>query len=396
MRIPGRILRIGATAFCTDFSVYLIWVAIPYKAIALGAGALYLGILPAIFSSTYIATTLISGRLSDRYSRIRLSRFGAWLFFAGCLIAMQAGTLLTLAILLPIIAVGIGFFWAPVQAALADEADLGALDRNVGFFNICWSVGKALGFLLGGSLYAFFGDRPSFLVAAGMMACVALILPAARPAPRFAPAEPDEVASSSAKRRGELPPSLVSVVTLRRFLYVAWIANSIGFGIGSTLNAHYPKFLLDVGLRSGSFGLILSAVFGVQTVSFLVLRRVGGWKFRRGPVLLVQAALAVSVGVLPWLRSLPLILLATIPIGVALGFAYHASITYSLMDHGSRGRRAGIHESLVGTGSFLLPLLGGMAASQSGDLRMPFWVCSVIILLASLAQLRIARPQTGA
>ncbi|MBD3236752.1 MAG: hypothetical protein GF330_08620, partial [Candidatus Eisenbacteria bacterium] len=50
MRIPGRILRIGATAFCTDFSVYLIWVAIPYKAIALGAGALYLGILPAIFS----------------------------------------------------------------------------------------------------------------------------------------------------------------------------------------------------------------------------------------------------------------------------------------------------------------------------------------------------------
>lgn len=387
MRTSGRIQRIGATAFCTDFSVYLIWVAIPYKAIALGAGALYLGILPAIFSTAYVLTTLVAGQLSDRYSRIRLARFGAALFFVGCLIAMQAGSLFWLAALLPIIAIGIGFFWAPVQAALADEADLEALERNVGFFNICWSVGKALGFLIGGALYAFFGDRPSFLVAAGLMAFVALVLPAARPAPQ-------RVAPSSATPPSGLDRKVAfSAVRLRSFLYMAWIANAIGFGVGSTLNAQYPEFLLDLGLRSDAFGLILSVIFGVQTLVFVILRRMGGWKFRRAPVLIVQVALALAIGLLPWLRSLPLILLATIPIGVALGFAYHASITYSLMDHSSRGRRAGIHESLVGTGSFILPLLGGLAASQTGDLRMPYWVCTAIILLAIGAQQIMARPR---
>ena len=59
MRATGRILKLGVTAFCTDFSIYVIWVVIPYRAIDLGAGALYLGILPAIFSTTYILTTLL-------------------------------------------------------------------------------------------------------------------------------------------------------------------------------------------------------------------------------------------------------------------------------------------------------------------------------------------------
>lgn len=388
MRTSGRIIRLGVTALCTDFAIYLLWVAIPYKAIALGASAIYLGILPTVSSITYAITTLVAGRLADRHSRIRLARFGAIFFVAGCLLVMQARSLVALLALVPLMSVGIGFFWAPLQAALADEARLSALERNVGFLNVCWSVGKALGFLIGGALYTFFGADPSFLLAAGLLVLVAIILPAARSAPGRSESE-----SSESLR--DLTPR-ITPAQLRAFLVMAWIANALGFGVGNTLNMQYPKFLMQFGWGADSFGVYLGIIFAVQTLAFILLRRIGGWKFRRLPLFVIQAGMAVAIGVLPFLRAFPLILLTALPIGVAVGFAYHASITYSLIDHATRGRRAGIHEALVGVGNFSLPLIGGLIATGIGDLRAPYWVCTVIVLLALSVQQMLWRRSHSA
>jgi MFS family permease len=271
------------------------------------------------------------------------------------------------------VSISTGFFWAPLQAALADEDRPARLERNIGLFNVCWSVGKGLGFLLGGGLYARWGANTSFLTAAACMSIVAVVLPRHR-----AGDSPIEVRPSS---RDSIPAA-----RLRVFLIMAWVANAIAFGVANTLNLHYPKFLLHLGRGPWAFGLFLACVFIMQAGTMAILRRRGGWKFRRLPSFAVQGALACALLAIPLLGASPVVLIATAPIGIALGFAYHASITYSLLERSARGRQAGMHEAILGSGSFLLPLVGGLIASASGDLRTPYLVCAAAAGIAVSAQ----------
>jgi len=272
-----------------------------------------------------------------------------------------------------------GFFWSPIQAAMADEATAGGLEGNIGIFNVAWSTGKALGFVLGGVLHARFGESPLMLAGAATTLFVAIVLPRSRPAGPRGEGEPATHCSDMDPRR------------VQAFLYMAWIANAIAFGVGNTLNIQYPKFLLQYGGGSGSFGIFMGTVFIAQTVAFAFLRGYRGWRCRRLLSYAVQLAIAAGAVLLPFLHVLPLTLLVAIPIGAGLGLAYHASITYSLTAHATRGQRAGIHESLLGIGNFSFPLIGGLLASGTGDLRMPYWFCAVMVLIGLTVQEAIWR-----
>jgi MFS family permease len=379
-RSSARVWRMGLTAALTDLALYLVWVAIPYRAIHLGAGPAQLGLLTTISSGTYVLTTLFTGRLSDRVPRLYLARFGAIVFAAGCVLILRAPSLGQLFPRLPLSGLGMGFFWPTVQAALADEGSLDELESNLGLFNVFWSGGKALGFLVGGSLYALYGARAILIGVPITMLVVAALLPRRqrpRPETHPVPGGGDRTAESY-----RLPP----VGDVRALLYMAWAANAVAFGIGNTLNMQYPKFLLQSGRGSAVFGLFLGTIFAVQTLVFWGLRTRHGWRFRRLPVYAVQAAAAAGTLLLAWARPIWLILLVAVPLGLGLGLCYHASIVYSLIDRSGRGRRAGIHEALLGAGNFLLPLLGGLAASAASDLRMPYLLCGAIVLVGIGAQ----------
>lgn len=354
------------TAAVTDFSLYLIWVAIPYKAISLDATPAILGLLSATSALAYVLTTVFAGRLSDRVSRLLLARMGALVFAAGCLLILRAPSIAWMFPFLPLIGLGMGFYWPPIQAAVADEGRLAVLEKNIGLFNVFWSSGKALGFLVGGSLYARFGAGPIFVIASIVMLLMMVVIPRRRP-------------EAVAEEEGGGEYASVGARDLRAFLHMAWLANAIAFGVGNTMNAQYPKLMLKIGFGSQPFGIYLFLIFIMQTLTFQLLRTLGGWRFRRFPVYAMQAAMGLAVFVVSFLTGFPLILLSAVPLGMGLGLAYHASITYSLASHTGRGGRAGIHECLLGTGNLLLPLVGGLLASATGDLRMPYWLCGAVV-----------------
>jgi MFS family permease len=372
-KIPARILRICLTAFVADFALYLIWTAIPFKAISLGATPAILGLLPAIASSTYMLTTVLAGHLSDRISRLQLARVGCVLFAGGCLLLVRAGSVGGILPVLPLIGLGMGFFWSPIQAAVADEETVKGLEKNIGLFNVFWSSGKGLGFLVAGGLYASFGPGPIFITGAAVILAIMALLPKARE--RVAEEDDDRGGFEKVSRRD-----------LTAFLRMAWLANAIAFGVGHTLNTQYPKLMVEIGLDSSDFGVYLCSIFLMQTLVFVILRSFQGWRFRRLPAYLVQIAMGATVVLVSFARAYPVILLTAIPIGLGLGLAYHASITYSLASHAGRGKRAGIHESLLGLGNLLIPFIGGVLASGIGDLRIPYWFCGVIVVAGLVAQ----------
>jgi hypothetical protein len=67
-------------------------------------------------------------------------------------------------------------------------------------------------------------------------------------------------------------------------------------------------------------------------------------------------------------------------VGLGLGAAYFGSLFYSVQDPSLRGRHAGVHESLLGVGSMILPVAGGWAASAGGGLIAPYLTAAAIAL----------------
>jgi predicted MFS family arabinose efflux permease len=367
-------LRLFCAAFLTDASLYLAFAALPFRAIDLGAGPARLGILPTLYAAAYMLSATIGGRLSDRFSRLALARGGCGLFFAGCLALATAPSTALLFLALPVLGLGLGFFWSPLQAAVADRTPAERLAPTVAGFNVAWSLGKGTGLVLGGVLTEALQPQTALLVAGFPVLVSILLLPRAPVAPQPPPApEPP----------GPARPD--------RFVPLAWATNALAFGTASTLNMHAPKLLLARGGGPAAFGVMLGSVFVVQTATFAAA---GRFRPSRATLRVACALGAVGVALFLAVAGSPLRIAAAVPLGIAFGLAYHASIHASLDRPHGRGRAAGLHEMLLGAGSSSLPLLGGAAAAASGSLAAPFLLAGAA-LLAGLALVSAARSRGG-
>lgn len=370
LRARSPLFRLLGASLLMDGGFYFVLTVVPLMAVRIGATPIQLGLLPLIGSSVYIAASLFFGRLSDRVSRMGMARAGAWLRVLVTLSLTRADSLPWLMAALPLLAISNGLFWPALQAAVGDMGPERELSRSIGAFNISWSVGKMIGFLAGGALIAASGYDATLLVAASMALAVALVLPRAEARHSHTPATPQ----TAVVRPRPLPEE-----TCRAWRRIGWTANFVLFGIGATLNFQYPKLLIERGFGERDFGVFLGIVYFFQTVSFYVLRRWNGWHFRLGPLLAAQGATLAAVLLLGWMPSRGLIWSMAPWIGLGLGLSYSSSIYYSLFRQSGAGKNTGIHEALLGTGTFLLPLAGGMAAQWSGSLITPYPLCAAFL-----------------
>ncbi|NNE44922.1 MAG: MFS transporter [Gemmatimonadetes bacterium] len=370
--------RLLLAAFLTDASLYLVFAALPFRAMELGAGPVRLGILPTLYAAAYTLSANLGGRVSDRIPRLTLARGGAAVFLLGAVALAQTPSTAWMFLVLPVLGIGLGWFWSPVMAAVADRAEPGRLTGAVARFNIAWSLGKGGGLVLGGWLTETLEPRTAMMAAAAPVLLTVLVLPRERRGPVAAPAEPTP---EPAAPRAPEPPV---------FLPLAWITNALAFGTASTLNMHAPRFLLDRGGGPSAFGLLLGSVFIVQTATFLVTAR-----RRPGRSTLFAAYGLVLAGLAVFLLTAgsPVRLVAALPLGVGFGLAYATSIHASLDRPAGRGRAAGWHESLLGAGSSTLPLLGGALIAVAGGTVYPFLLAGGLLaagLVVSRARLRRA------
>ena len=159
------VARLCGAAFLADMALYLTMTGAPYLALSLGAGPLALGFLPLARALPYSLTTVWAGGLTDRRERLRLAR-GSLMVGAAAVAALAiVQSLAMIYVLLGILGLALAFFWPAVQASLADTGAR-EVTGNLGWFNIGWSTGKAIGFVIGGFLLATLGFGPVFALAA--------------------------------------------------------------------------------------------------------------------------------------------------------------------------------------------------------------------------------------
>ena len=130
------------------------------------------------------------------------------------------------------------------------------------------------------------------------------------------------------------------------------------------------------------FGLFLGAIYGTQTLTFVVLQRSSGWAYRRGLLYCVQVLCGATALLVPFLGHDWQYVAAAAVIGAGLGFANQSSIYYSLHGPSEHGKFAGLHEAVLGAGTFIVPLAGGWLADRTHDLRMPYWLAAAATVAA--------------
>ncbi len=400
--LPGRAVpgpavaalpRLLASGFLADFQLYLIYTALPFKALRLGAGPFELGALAAISTGSYALLVGYFGKTSDRLPRTQMARFSCLGILLCCIGMTAAPDIPWLFLAAPFAGGSMSPFWPSVQAGVADLSPPSRLERNLGRFNLAWTLGKASGFLVGGTVVARWGDAATFTLASCVAFTNFFVLPAL----------PRTSAAPAAKLRGESETGghagaegdVGSEDMAAGYRRPAWVANGVAYGVGATLNHHYPRLVREFGWSAHTFGLFLGLVYLTQAVTFVALTlRPQRWRFRRAPLYVPQLLMLVAVVTLP-LADRGRVLLSALVFGFALGSCYSASIYYSLHAAARRGRNAGIHERAIGIGSMGVPFLGGWLAREQGGLWVPYAVAGAIVAVGLVVQEGLHRQPRG-
>ena len=362
-----RLWRYCLAGFLFNWLAFIFWTVIPIRAETFGATSTQLALLQAASTTFYVVNSLFMGRLSDRVSRSVLARLACVGAIVTCALAIGAGSLKVLYLVVPLMGLSGSIYWPSIQGALGAETGPATVERTIGWFNVSWSTGKTAGFVIAGWLMTQSHSLALWVAAAAALP-ILLLYPGDRTV-RW-----DGLPEAGAGDRAV-------------FRTMGYIANFSAFGVGSVFQNQFFKYLKESGLGAGwetqaFFGLFLGAVYATQTLLFLGLQRSAAWTYRRSLLYGSQVVTSVGAAAVTLLTGNAALLGAAALVGVGLGFANASSIYYSLHGPSDHGKYAGLHEAVLGAGTILVPLAGGALADLQGDLRMPYWLAGAATLAA--------------
>ena len=359
--------------FAMDLAMGIYYLAAPLLLIQLNANPIELGLVAAISSSIHMVMAHFMGHLSDRLGRRRLIITAPALFISSCLAMTVAREIKVILALSVINGFCLSMFWPSFQAWVVDRQTGTGLARNIGSFNMSWTAANLLGPVFSGFLYSLHPRLPFFVSAAIAFILFFLVWGSLheRQDPPLVP---------------ERPASGEEGHDRRIFLYMAWVANFATWFIIGNCRYQFPKLARELNIPPQIIGLLLGSTGFALFMGFFILRKGERWHFKT--LHLLGAQFLLGGGVLVLLLSSQPILFASgfIMIGTSGSVTYYSSLYYAVHILKAKGRGSGLHESILGGGAVLGPILGGIAAQYEG-LRAPYLLCLVVLCMAIIVEL---------
>lgn len=374
MRKPAPAGIYLATAFAVAFLINMTYVAANFYAIELRATARQIGLLGSMVTGIYCVMCPLFGWLVGRSDPKRKVLAAALLYVAFIPGIPFAGSFWPVATLVVLIGIPGGLFWPTIEDVICAGRTRAQMRRNLGSFCVLWCSGMTCGTLLSGPLFEWSHVAPFWL--AGLVALGLVALFAAAPSPRTCRGE-QGAAGSANGADDHAPPELA-----RNFLYLARVANFLVYVALACVRFLFPKYGIDELTMSetGVAGLLFLTALG-QTSAFVVLRHTGFWHYRYWPVTVCVMAAGVGFWVLTATTVVWVFAVCLTCIGITAGMTYFASIYYAMARPDTGARHAAWHESVLGLGSALGPIMGGELAQRTGDLTAPFKMSAAVCLL---------------
>jgi MFS family permease len=356
-------------AFLMDGSMAVVGLCVPLVALQFGATYDDLGRISAVGAAIYSLSCLFSGQLADRFGYRRVmawATLGVGFVYIGYLFV---GHIWHLVLLAGVMGLAIAHFWPPLQAWLGRGKARHHLLRDLGRFNVAWSLGFLVGPVVGGFMFET-QSHSAFLLGIALMVVIFVAF-------MFL-----NIRECDDTPRDEM---LETMPLARLFLPMAFVANFATFFSIGTVRALFPKLATDLGIGPGMLGCLMALIGLAQLTAFYFMSRTDVWQFKRLPLMAAQGLacvglLALGVGTHPLVFAVGLLL-----VGLLAGVTFTASIFYSLHIQGPGGRRTGFHESIIGSGFLFGPLLGGVVGEYLGA-RAPYGLAVMVIVGAVVIQ----------
>jgi len=354
-----------------DMSVAGATFAITRRAAELGATSAQLGWLNAVWIGVYGAMALVTGHASDRVGRRKLATFGCLVASGMTLICSFTTRMSLLLVFSAGIGAGIACFWPSIIAWLGEGLTGERLAKRFTTFGIVWNTGLLLGFGCTGFIFKYWPQLAFYVSASVILIIASLLLLPLAPARSRMPGDMD-TRDAAGTVTATIPPG-------RGFRKTAWLALfATNFALNGT-SAMFPQLSIHLGIGADVHGALLATGRGAALAAFVVLQFFMFWRARLWPLWIAQLCCAGSIVWIGFAHATWMFAAAWVIGGAMSGYAYQASVYFTLEEMTEKGKGSGFHEAMVGSGMFFGPVLAGWVGNHD-SLRAPYFFCAAALV----------------
>ena len=364
---------IFVTVFIDLLGFGIIIPLLPFYAASFGASALTIGLLGTSFSLMQFVFSPVWGRWSDKIGRkpiILIGLFGSGLSYVTLALASSLALLFVARIVGGIAGANI----PTAQAYIADITTPENRARGMGLVGAAFGLGFIFGPAIGGLLSRVTPETPMWFAAA---LCFANFVAAwwFLPESRRATTSTKALGRMEAFRHATSKPTLLIVLSLYFIVTMAFSAFEATFALFT--EARFGYTAASIGFLFAFIGVIIALVQGVLIAS--VVKRVG--EPRVIPVAI--GAIAISIGLLPFVWNVPTLLLALGLLAAGMGFNNPSlsSMVSKLSDADDQGGTLGLASSLASLGRVVGPAWGGYLYDAYG-MTTPYLSAAALMFFA--------------
>lgn len=346
---------------------------LPFYAESFGATAFAIGLLGTSFSLMQFLFSPIWGRWSDRIGRkpiILLGLIGSCLSY----LTLALATSLPILFLARIIGGIAGANIPTAQAYIADVTTPENRARGMGLVGAAFGLGFIFGPAIGGVLSRVTPETPMWFASA---LCFANFVAAwfLLPESRVVTTSTKSLGRMAAFRHATTKPALLLVLALYFIVTMAFSGFEATFALFS--EARFGYTAASIGFLFAFIGLVLAVVQGVLVGR--VVKRLG----ERRLVPLAIFAIAISIGMIPFVWNVPTLLVALGVLAVGMGFNSPSlsSMVSKLSDADDQGGTLGLASSLASLGRVVGPAWGGYLYDAFG-MSTPYLSASALMFIA--------------
>lgn len=346
---------------------------LPFYAESFGASAFTIGLLGTSFSLMQFLFSPIWGRWSDKVGRKPIILIG---LMGSCLsyLAMALATALPLLFFARIIGGIAGANIPTAQAYIADVTTPENRAKGMGMVGAAFGLGFIFGPAMGGVLSRISPEAPMWAASAlclGNFIAAWLLLPESRRASSVT----RSLGRLAAFRHALTKPALVLLLALYFLVTAAFSGFETTFALFS--EARFGFTATSIGFLFAFIGLMLATIQGV--LIHRVVKRIGEAR-------LIPAAIfciALGIGLLPFVWSVPTLLVALGVLAVGMGFNNPSltAMVSRLSDANDQGGTLGLASSLASLGRVVGPAWGGFLYDAYG-MTTPYLSASGLMLVA--------------
>lgn len=343
-------------------------VAVALLALHLGASALVVGVLAALFAALPMFFSVAAGRTIDRIGVVKPMLVGALAVAGGCAAAFAWPTLEALYAVSVVVGSG------AMLSHIASNNAIGAIGtppdrpRNFTLISLAFSTATFVGPVLTGFAIDGLGHARAFLVIGAFAVASAATVAFGRarfPRPARAGARVERRMADLLRIR-----ALRHVLAIGALVAMTWeifvFAVPI-YGTGLNLSAS------TIGAILGAFAL---ATFVARVVLPTLARRLREWT-------LIGVALGISLtvfSIFPLVEQVPLLMLLGFGLGLGLGMTQPLllSLLYAATPEGRSGEAVGIRTGILSLCQTAMPLFFGAIGAALG-MAPVFWSMAIVL-----------------